>query len=83
MKNKITKDTTLAEILGVPPSRSSADFVRRSPLWRAKAEEVLAKHGVPCVTCPMAKMEMDKLKIGEVCKMYGVDLEKLLKDLNF
>ena len=45
------------------------------------AEEVLIKHGVPCVTCPYAKMEMDKLKIGEVCKMYGVDLEKLLKDL--
>ena len=45
------------------------------------AEEVLTKHGVPCVTCPYAKMEMDKLKIGEVCKMYGVDLDKLLKDL--
>ncbi len=46
------------------------------------ADDVLTKHGVPCVTCPMAKMEMDKLKIGEVCKTYGVDLGKLLKDLN-
>ncbi|MFH1401459.1 MAG: DUF1858 domain-containing protein [Parcubacteria group bacterium] len=61
---KITKETTLAEILKVPG-----------------AEETLTKHGVPCVTCPYAKMEMDKLKIGKVCKMYGVDLEKLLKDL--
>ena len=64
MKNEITKETTLAEILEI-----------------SGAEDVLAKHGVPCVTCPHAKMEMDKLKIGEVCKTYGVDLAKLLKDL--
>lgn len=63
-KTEITKETTLAEILGIKGT-----------------EEVLAKHGVPCVTCPMAKIEMDKLKIGEVCKTYGVDLEKLVKDL--
>jgi len=46
------------------------------------ADEVLAKHGVPCVSCPMAKFEMDKLHIGDVCKMYGLSLEKILKDLN-
>ena len=45
-------------------------------------ESMLHKHGVPCVTCPMAKLEIDKLKIGEVCKMYGLELEKILKDLN-
>jgi hybrid cluster-associated redox disulfide protein len=45
-------------------------------------EEVLKKHGVPCVTCPFAKMEMDKLQIGQVCAMYGLNLDKLLKDLN-
>ena len=44
-------------------------------------EEVLQKHGVPCVACPYAKMEIEKLKIGQVCEMYGIDLEKLLKDL--
>jgi len=62
---KITKETTLAEILEIKG-----------------AEDVLIKHGVPCVSCPYAKTEMDKLKIGEVCKMYGVDLVGLLKDLN-
>jgi hypothetical protein len=45
-------------------------------------EEILHKFGVPCVTCPYAKMEMDKLEIGQVCKMYGVDLDGLLKELN-
>ena len=47
-----------------------------------KAEEILAKHNVPCLTCPFAKIEMEKLKIGDICKMYGLDLDKLLKDLN-
>lgn len=46
------------------------------------AEEILAKYKVPCLTCPMAKMEMDVLKIGDICKIYGIDAEKLLKELN-
>ena len=46
------------------------------------AEEVLAKHGVPCVSCPMAKFEMEKLEICDICKMYDLPLEKILKDLN-
>ena len=46
------------------------------------AEEILTKHGVPCVTCPMAKMEMQFLKIGEICENYGLDLNKILEDLN-
>lgn len=62
---KITKDTTLAEVLEM-----------------SDAEEILAKYKVPCLTCPMAKMEMQVLKIGDICKMYGIDSEKLLKELN-
>lgn len=46
------------------------------------AEEILVKHGVPCVSCPMAKFEIEKLKIGEVCRMYGLNLKKILKELN-
>ncbi len=45
-------------------------------------EEVLTKHGVPCVTCPMAQMEMQFLKIGDVCEKYGIDIDKLLTELN-
>lgn len=43
---------------------------------------VLKKNGVPCMSCPMASFEIDKLKIGEVCKMYGLNLEKILKEVN-
>lgn len=45
-------------------------------------EDILLKHGVPCISCPMAKFELDQLKIGQVCQMYGLNLEKILKDLN-
>ncbi len=46
------------------------------------AEKILAKYNLPCLTCPFAKMEMDQLKIGQVCKMYGIDLKALLQELN-
>jgi hypothetical protein len=46
------------------------------------ADEIMAKHGVPCLSCPMAAMEIDKLEIGKVCKIYGLNLEKLLENLN-
>ena len=64
-KNKITKETSLAEIMA-----------------KKSANGILAKHKVPCLTCPMAQFEIQDLKIGDVCKMYGLDLKKLLEDLN-
>jgi len=51
-------------------------------LEKKGAEEILAKNGVPCVSCPMAKMEMDKLEIGAVCEMYGLPAQKIIKELN-
>ncbi len=49
---------------------------------KEKSYEILAKHGVPCVSCPMAKYEMAKLKLGDISEMYGIDLKALLDDLN-
>ena len=46
------------------------------------ADEVLARNGVPCLSCPMAAQEIDKLEIGKVCKMYELNLAKILKELN-
>jgi hybrid cluster-associated redox disulfide protein len=46
------------------------------------AEKILGKYNLPCLSCPMAKFEVEKLKIGEVCETYGINLEELLKDLN-
>jgi len=46
------------------------------------AQEILAKYNLPCLSCPMAKFEIEKLKIGQVCQMYGLDIDNLLKELN-
>ncbi|TKJ17560.1 hypothetical protein CEE44_03425 [Candidatus Woesearchaeota archaeon B3_Woes] len=46
------------------------------------SHEVLSKHNVPCLGCAMVHMEMGFLKIGDICKNYGIDSEKLLKELN-
>lgn len=62
---KITKETSLAEILKYP-----------------KAEKILEKYNLPCLTCPMAKFELERLKIGQICDLYGIDSEKLIKELN-
>ena len=51
-------------------------------LKKAGAERILEKYRLPCIFCPMASFEIDKLKIGEVCEMYGLNLEKILKELN-
>lgn len=62
---KITKDTTLSEILE-----------------SSKNQEILAKYKVPCLGCSFMHMEMEKLTLGDICKTYGINLEKLLKELN-
>jgi hypothetical protein len=46
------------------------------------AEDILHKHGVPCVTCPYAAQEMNSLTIGQVSKIYELDLPAILKNLN-
>jgi hybrid cluster-associated redox disulfide protein len=51
-------------------------------LKHPEAEKVLAKYNLPCLGCPFAKFEMENLKIGEVCKMYGINFKSLLKELN-
>jgi len=44
--------------------------------------EILMKNGVPCLSCPMSQFEIDKLKIGDVCKIYKLPIKKILKQLN-
>ncbi len=45
-------------------------------------KEILEKFKFPCLDCPFVRMEMDKLKIGEVCEKYGINTNKLLEELN-
>jgi hypothetical protein len=48
----------------------------------SEAEKILLKYKVPCLGCPMAKIEMAKLTLGEICNNYRIDIQKLLLELN-
>jgi len=60
----------------------SKDTTLARILENPEAEKVLVKYNLPCLSCPFAKMEIENLKIGDVCRLYNIDIEKLLKDLN-
>jgi len=51
-------------------------------LGKPELVKILTKYNLPCLNCPFAKLEMENLKIGEICKMYEINLRKLLKELN-
>lgn len=72
---KITKETKAG-------SKVTEKTVLAEILKKEGSEEILAKYNLPCLSCPFAKMEMEYLKIGDLCEQYGINLEKLLKDLN-
>jgi hypothetical protein len=46
------------------------------------AKEILEKHNLPCLTCPFAEIEMENLRLDDICKMYNMDIVKILKELN-
>ncbi len=64
------------------PRKITKDTALTEVLKSPEAEKILAKHNLPCLSCPFAKIEMEDLKIGAVCEMYGIDVEKVLKELN-
>lgn len=51
-------------------------------LKEPEAEKILSKYNVPCLGCAFAHIEMETLKIGDVCEMYGIDGKKLIEELN-
>lgn len=53
---------------------SIAEVVENHP----EAAEVFRKHGLSCMGCPFAMMET----LEQGAKSHGIDLEKLLKELN-
>jgi hypothetical protein len=46
------------------------------------AQKVLEKYSFPCLSCPHARYEMEKLELGSICEMYDIDSAKLIKELN-
>ena len=46
------------------------------------SEKVFREFSLPCLDCPFLRMEMSRLMIGDVAKMYGIDIKKMLDKLN-
>ena len=44
--------------------------------------DVLIHYQVPCLTCPLAQFELDKLTLEDIAQAYNIDLQGLLKELN-
>jgi hypothetical protein len=51
-------------------------------LGNPKAVGILAKHGLPCLFCPAVSFEIGFLRLGQVAKIYGLDVKALIKELN-
>lgn len=45
-------------------------------------EKILEKYNVPCLSCPMAQLELDSLEIGDVCDNYGIPKKELILEIN-
>ena len=76
---KVTKNIpTKSRILG----KINAGTTLEKILKVKNGGKIMAENGVPCMSCPMSQFEIDKLEIGQVCKMYGLNLAKILKELN-
>ena len=44
--------------------------------------DTLKKYDFPCLSCPFASSEAGALTIGQIAKIYKINLDKLLRDLN-
>jgi len=63
-------------------TKFSAESILGDILQKPYGSRILSKYKLPCLHCPMAALEMGVLKIGDVSRMYNIDIEKLLGELN-
>ena len=47
-----------------------------------EASKIIAKYKLPCLNCAMAAYEASILTLGQVSKIYSIDIDGLLKELN-
>lgn len=47
-----------------------------------EASKIIAKYKLPCLHCSMAAYEAEILTLGQISKIYGINIDELLKELN-
>ncbi len=83
------KDRKGAEVMGKEKNRNKKtnkqeidENTTLAEVYSIKgSDEVLRMLNVPCVSCSFAVMEMDMLKLGDICDMYGLDKKKVILSL--
>jgi len=58
------------------------DTTLNKVLENEEAQKVLEEQKVPCLGCPMARFEADKLTLEEICEGYNLNLKEILEELN-
>jgi len=82
IKKKVKKIPAAKPAKSKKANKISAKATLAKIIDKKGAAKILSDNGVPCLSCPMSQFEIDDLEIGKVCKMYGLNLEKILKELN-
>ncbi len=59
----------------------TAETILGELILEPKAAKMLTRYQLPCLSCPLAGQEMDRLTLGQVAERYGLPLEKMLKEL--
>jgi predicted HTH domain antitoxin len=47
-----------------------------------EASKIIERYNLPCMHCAMAAYEAEILTLGQVSRIYGIDISELLKELN-
>lgn len=47
-----------------------------------ETSKIIMKYKLPCLSCALAAYEAEILTLGMISKTYGIDIDKLLKELN-
>lgn len=64
------------------PKKYTKNSTLAEVLEEPKNQKILEKFNLPCLGCPLAQFEMNSLTLEQITKLYQIDLEKLLRELN-
>ncbi len=67
---------------GIMAIKFTEDTKLSEVLGSPEARKVIDKYRLPCMNCAMAAYEAKFLTLGQISKIYGLDIDGLLEELN-
>lgn len=65
-----------------PPPTITPQTTLEEVLQHPQGKQLLEKFRFPCLTCPLARLEMDQLTLQEIARNYNLDLDGFLAAIN-